>query len=224
MSSESCSSRNAILNRLRLHSNRDENRTEKPSPRGIHTQAQRVSHEGLEHFISKLQENRIEVLQSSQQDWPHDLLKFSTENQLKSWLLGEREEAQRFQKCLVGADNIDITVFDRNYEQIKDQLFLGIESSLSFAHAGIISTGSLVVQSSSSEPRMLSLVAPTSVIICPTDNLISDLNEYMNLLDKQSLVNSSNTIVISSPSKTADIQQQLAYGAHGPKRVIALLI
>ena len=190
-----------------------------------HTKSKFVTPQ-LWYFIGlqQLQENRIEVLQSSQQDWPHDLLKFSTDNQFKSWLVGEREEAQRLQKCLVGADNIDITVYDKNYEHIKDRLFLEIEASLSFAHAGIIKTGSLVVQSSPSEPRMLSLVAPTSVIICQTDNLISDLNEYMKCLDKQSLANSSNTIIISSPSKTADIQQQLAYGAHGPKRVIALLI
>jgi L-lactate dehydrogenase complex protein LldG len=33
----------------------------------------------------------------------------------------------------------------------------------------------------------------------------------------------TNAVVISGPSKTADIQQTLAYGAHGPREVIVLL-
>jgi hypothetical protein len=34
----------------------------------------------------------------------------------------------------------------------------------------------------------------------------------------------TNALLISGPSKTADIQQTLAYGAHGPKELIVLVI
>ena len=33
----------------------------------------------------------------------------------------------------------------------------------------------------------------------------------------------TNALLISGPSKTADIQQTLAYGAHGPRELIVLL-
>jgi L-lactate dehydrogenase complex protein LldG len=33
----------------------------------------------------------------------------------------------------------------------------------------------------------------------------------------------TNALLISGPSKTADIQQVLAYGAHGPRELIVLL-
>jgi L-lactate dehydrogenase complex protein LldG len=33
----------------------------------------------------------------------------------------------------------------------------------------------------------------------------------------------TNALLIGGPSKTADIQQTLAYGAHGPKELIVLL-
>ena len=33
----------------------------------------------------------------------------------------------------------------------------------------------------------------------------------------------SNLIFISGPSKTADIQQTMAYGAHGPRELVVLL-
>jgi L-lactate dehydrogenase complex protein LldG len=34
----------------------------------------------------------------------------------------------------------------------------------------------------------------------------------------------TNALLISGPSKTADIEQTLAYGVHGPKELIVLVI
>ena len=34
----------------------------------------------------------------------------------------------------------------------------------------------------------------------------------------------TNALLVSGPSKTADIQQTLAYGAHGPKELIVLMV
>ncbi len=34
----------------------------------------------------------------------------------------------------------------------------------------------------------------------------------------------SNLLLVSGPSKTADIQQTLAYGAHGPKELVIVLV
>jgi L-lactate dehydrogenase complex protein LldG len=34
----------------------------------------------------------------------------------------------------------------------------------------------------------------------------------------------TNALLISGPSKTADIQQTLAYGAHGPRELVVLIV
>jgi len=34
----------------------------------------------------------------------------------------------------------------------------------------------------------------------------------------------TNALLVSGPSKTADIQVTLAYGAHGPKELVVLLL
>ena len=34
----------------------------------------------------------------------------------------------------------------------------------------------------------------------------------------------TNLLLVTGPSKTADIQQTLAYGAHGPKELVIVLI
>jgi L-lactate dehydrogenase complex protein LldG len=34
----------------------------------------------------------------------------------------------------------------------------------------------------------------------------------------------TNTLLISGPSKSADIEQTLAYGVHGPKELVVILV
>jgi L-lactate dehydrogenase complex protein LldG len=34
----------------------------------------------------------------------------------------------------------------------------------------------------------------------------------------------SNALLISGPSKSADIEQTLAYGVHGPKELVVILV
>ena len=50
--------------------------------------------------------------------------------------------------------------------------------------------------------------------------------DFQSLIEQQQWQNNlpTNVVFISGPSKTADIQQTLAYGAHGPKELIVLLL
>jgi len=55
------------------------------------------------------------------------------------------------------------------------------------------------------------------------DNLY---NNFSQIMEEQQWANSlpTNSLLISGPSKTADIEFQLAYGIHGPCELIVLLI
>ena len=73
------------------------------------------------------------------------------------------------------------------------------------------------------EPRTLSLVPPVHVAVLRASTLYAGLPAAMRALSPQADM-PTNLLLITGPSKTADIQQTLAYGAHGPKALVIVLV
>jgi len=71
-------------------------------------------------------------------------------------------------------------------------------------------------------PRLLSLVPPIHFVLLDATEICSTFHE---LLRKQAWAVGmpTNALLISGPSKSADIEQTLTYGVHGPKELIVLL-
>lgn len=113
--------------------------------------------------------------------------------------------------------------FDKPLEQWKDQLFNQVDAGITGCHGAIADTGTLVIWPSVTEPRTLSLVPPCHIAILKASTLHTNLPTMMK---EQGWANSmpTNLLLVSGPSKTADIQQTLAYGAHGPKQLLVLIL
>jgi L-lactate dehydrogenase complex protein LldG len=73
------------------------------------------------------------------------------------------------------------------------------------------------------EPRLLSLVPPVHFVLLDTATIHADLHAAVVAEDWMAGL-PANALLISGPSKTADIQQTLAYGAHGPRELIVILM
>jgi L-lactate dehydrogenase complex protein LldG len=117
---------------------------------------------------------------------------------------------------------LQIERFDRPIEDLKSRLFLDIDAGLTVADCSIADTGTLVMASSPSHPRTLSLVPPIHLCIVDERRIHPSLANAMQAEAWSSSL-PTNLIFVSGPSKTADIQQTLAYGAHGPKELIVFL-
>ena len=102
-------------------------------------------------------------------------------------------------------------------------LFNTVDVGLTLAHGGIAETGTLVLWSGEQSPRLLSLVPPIHIAILHASRVVESL---MTMIIKENWAAGlpTNVILVSSPSKTADIQQTLAYGAHGPKQLVVVLV
>ncbi|WP_303785572.1 lactate utilization protein C [Azovibrio restrictus] len=117
----------------------------------------------------------------------------------------------------------DLIRFDQPMEALKATLFDRIDAGLTLAECAIADTGTLVILSSPEQPRSLSLVPPIHICLLDATRLYPDMPTALKQ-EQWSAAMPTNLIFVSGPSKTADIQQTLAYGAHGPKALVVILV
>ncbi len=87
--------------------------------------------------------------------------------------------------------------------------------SVSQADYALADTGTLVLFSEEGEGRTLSLVAPVNVTVVPFSRLLSGLPELL-AREPELAARSSAMILVTGPSRTADIELTLTVGVHGP--------
>jgi L-lactate utilization protein LutC len=91
---------------------------------------------------------------------------------------------------------------------------------LSVGEAALAETGSVLVSSGPGRSRLTSLLPPVHLALVPSSCLTTDLFTWT--AERRGSFPSSMTL-ISGPSKTADIEQTMATGVHGPGRFIVVL-
>ena len=94
------------------------------------------------------------------------------------------------------------------------------------AFAGIAETGTLMTVSGPGTPATLNFVPDNHVVVLRADQIVGSMEAAWSALraklDGGSLPRTVN--FISGPSKTADIEQMLVKGAHGPRRLHIVMI
>ena len=71
--------------------------------------------------------------------------------------------------------------------------------------------------------RLISLLPPVHIAIIPATCLLSSLDELYTLIPKPA-DRTSSMVFITGPSRTADIEQILVRGVHGPGEIHVVII
>ncbi|WP_202526070.1 LutC/YkgG family protein [Sneathiella litorea] len=100
------------------------------------------------------------------------------------------------------------------------------EVSLTPAFAGIAETGTLCMASSAETPSTLNFLPENHVVVIKASQISGSLEDsWARLRQKYGAGNLPRTVnFISGPSRTADIEQTLIMGAHGPRRLHILIV
>ncbi len=91
------------------------------------------------------------------------------------------------------------------------------------ADYALADTGTLVMLSSVAEARLVSLLPPIHIAVVARETLLSGLDELLTRVPKPADV-SSSMVLITGPSRTADIEQILVRGVHGPGELHVILL
>lgn len=94
-------------------------------------------------------------------------------------------------------------------------------AGVSEAMYGLADTGSVVLAASSQEPRAASLLPAIHVTRLHADRILQGLDELFTALGDDL---PSSLAIVTGPSRSADIEQRLAVGVHGPGEVHVALI
>ena len=212
--------RAAILARLRTASADD------PLP-ALDTAVLEGRHWSVAERVQRLRQGmasvHAEFLEARPDDWPAVLRAFCEREGLRTLLFGPATEAgHQLVEAMAGSPTV-LRPYDAPVETFKTELFQSVDAGFTTTVGGVAETGGLLLEPGPQEPRLLSLVPPLHLALLRASTIHDTLWSAVRALG-WGQAPPPNALMISGPSKTADIEQTLAYGVHGPKRLVVILV
>jgi L-lactate dehydrogenase complex protein LldG len=103
----------------------------------------------------------------------------------------------------------------------------GVRVGLTGVDAALAATGSVVVVSGNGRVRAASLLPPIHIAVVVPGQIMPDLESWwatQRAAGLEQIRRHSNVVVITGPSRTADIAMQLVMGMHGPRELHLVLL
>ena len=208
--------RKRILQRLRDNPVLSEPPGRTPAPRKHWSLEQRI-----QCFSEQQRRVHGEVFRLARSQWRNWLAVELPKRGLRRLLAGTGDLGE--QLAAVDIRGIELRRYDQEIETWKPELFTEVDVAITGTRCGVAETGSLVLWPDADEPRLMSLAPPLHVALLQADRLFENFAE---MIEKEHWASRmpTNALLISGPSKTADIEQTLAFGIHGPKALITLIL
>ena len=141
---------------------------------------------------------------------------------------------QNLPPALVAAPHPEIAALpwaDRPLLQVEHRAARDSDAvSLQHAFAGIAETGTLMFPSARERPTTLNILAETEIVLLRASRIVGAYEEAWDLLRAENEDAKTggfmprNVMLVTGPSRSADIEQTLELGAHGPRRLHVLLV
>jgi L-lactate dehydrogenase complex protein LldG len=181
--------------------------------------------EKIEKLKTLMEAMRTEVHIADTDNWVQQLEDILKARDLKSLVYPPQTDLGATLESHWGNDRADLpelVPYKTEIEEFKERLFT-IDAGITTTAGAIADPGALIMWPSETEPRLMSLVPSIHIAILEADKIYSSFIEAMQT-EKWSTKMPTNVVLISGPSKTADIEMTLAFGVHGPRELIVLIL
>ncbi len=177
----------------------------------------------LRHWAATMRAVKTEIFWVREHDWEQKLVEVARQKGLQNMLLSPQTAHGKRAETALAQAGFATRGFEQKIEDWKNDFFANVDAGFTASLCGIAHTGTVMLVSSVEEPRSQSLVPPVHFCLFDTRKLY---DTFYAALTGEKLVDEmpTNIILVSGPSKTADIQLTLAYGAHGPRDMVVLAV
>ena len=132
---------------------------------------------------------------------------------IKALYPDEKQIASNVDFCSIG--NFNANDFDDAHD-LKD-----IDLAIVKGNFAVAENGAIWMKNENNRHRSLYFIAQNIVIVIDENELLNNMHEAYRKINFE---NKGYGVFISGPSKTADIEQSLVIGAHGPKSGYVIFI
>lgn len=177
----------------------------------------------LERLKRLLEAMRAEVHLVPEADWQGALGDYLRKREFGTVLYGPGSEVGEAVKgqCAAAAAP-EAVPYAEPVESFKERLFTGIDAGVTSARSAIAENGALVLWPDEKEPRLLSLIPPVHIAVLRASDIHNTFEDAI-AAEGWAADMPTNVVLVSGPSKTADIELVLAFGIHGPKELVVFI-
>ncbi len=184
-----------------------------------------------------LREERIERFSGNWRSAGGHVLRVGTMEEAKQKVAAIASERQA--RCIIRQNQAELHAFDLEHALTGTSVVVWnskagenwkaraaeADIGLVVADYAVAHTGTVVAMSSADKGRAVSLLPPACIVIVPVERLKTRLGEVMAELGRQERSHlPAGVHFISGPSRSADIENDLTIGVHGPGVVYAVLV
>ena len=123
------------------------------------------------------------------------------------------------------SDDITTLGIERMHGQMRD--LAAAEVGITGAACAVAATGTLVLEMGEGRTRAPSLLPPVHIALIKASQLVPRLEDYFaqqRAQGLQALHDGSNVVLLTGASRTADIEMNVVYGAHGPLELHVIIV
>jgi L-lactate dehydrogenase complex protein LldG len=178
-------------------------------------------------FVARLEEVEASVHEVADHDQArHAVIEIARGHAVKSFMIWDDDQmpVRGVGPALTAAGLAEIAGrvdSDSRLEQQMGYLELGL--GVTGAEAGFAESGTFVLRSGPGRPRMASVIPLVHVALLERDRLHRSLAHWA-VEGAPGIADAANVVFITGPSRTADIEQHINVGVHGPRYVHVVLL